>query len=213
MSVHHFACLWASRRGAGGSKQGVSDHMTTRREQAGRDASTAWDRRDLVPGNGRRGSGAGIWEGRRAARRATRPLESAHATDSGEGGREEGGGGACLLRGDELPDAVGGDDDELIAVAISMGRFERVLFYLWIWDHSEALCLAVPDRTRHSKPDASVDPHARGRQTARPGRRDNATRRLDALALYRQVRLVVVAQVEGSYLPSPLLPHDGSRVA
>jgi hypothetical protein len=24
---------------------------------------------------------------------------------------------------------------------------------------------------------------------------------------------VVVAQVEGSYLPSPLLPHDGSRVA
>jgi hypothetical protein len=52
MSVHHFACLWASRRGAGGSKQGVSDHMTTGREQAGRDASTAWDRRDLVPGSG-----------------------------------------------------------------------------------------------------------------------------------------------------------------
>ena len=51
------------------------------------------------------GSGAGIWDGRRAARRATRPLESAHATGSGEGGREEGGGkhASCEEMNSQMP--------------------------------------------------------------------------------------------------------------
>eukprot|EP00967_Tisochrysis_lutea_P052207 scaffold64659_cov23-Tisochrysis_lutea.AAC.2 len=120
---------------------------------------------------------------------------------------------AGLLGGDELPDSVGCDDDEAVAVGVRRGRRGRAelkLLDVGVRNHAVLFALAIADRARHGEADLSVGPHAR-RARARRGR-DRAARRHDAGRLDWVVRLAVLGQVLGDNLAALGGAHHRARV-